>query len=423
MNRKLIVGERIMYVDEFTPLNCVFTVKIRGGFSEELLRNALHKIQQKHYLLRTTIKEDKKGIPYFVLNDNIAEIPVRLVERNNDDDWKIQSKAELAELFIDENKPLIRIVWIKGKNVSDLLLTCAHCISDGTSFASLMGELLLLLDHPEKELTGYPFFNSVKELVSASFTANGKQIFKARLFSGLAKLFFLFKPTRVKKPLGDNYMLHWKLNTEETSGLMVKCKVNGVTVHAALCVAFLEAFKQIKGDKAHGKVICPVDIRRFIKEIKDDNMFAFAPITELTIDKYGETDFWLKAKKLKTDLDSKIAAMEVYELLVMSEYFQGSVKGMIKLLKSTEGNHDITLSNMGRLNIQEQYDSFEVETIYSPNVSMPWRNANTAVISTFKGQMDFIICSNNSFLNEAEAEAIKDKVLQLLLEEDIVFYA
>jgi hypothetical protein len=416
MGRKLIVGERIMYVDALTPLNGVFAVKIQGNISLNILNTALCKIQQKHYLLRTTIRKNKKGELWFVPDLNINKIPVRIVERAGEDDWMAESKKEWEKLFDGVNDPMARLVWIKGEEASDLLLICPHCISDGTAFVSLMSDLLMLIDEPDNELVSYPAYKSVKDLVAHSFTATPQQVIKTKVIAGLAKLFFLFKSLTNKHPVGDSYMLHWKLGTAETASLMTKCKANGVTVHAALCVAFLDAFRFVNGNTAHGKVISPVDIRRFISEIKDDHLFAFAPIAELSIDKSTAAGFWLKAKKLKDGLANKIAAMKVYELLVMSEYFHASVSKMIKFLKVTEGTHDVTLSNMGRLNIPQHYHTFNVSAVYSPTLAFPWRNSNTAVISTFNGEMDFCFCSNSAFLPIDQANNIRDKVLNLLRE-------
>ena len=420
MKRKLIIGERIMYVDESTPLNCVFAVKISGSFSEENLSAALAKIQKKHPLLRSSVKEDTKGRPYYELCDNLEAIPVRILKRTADDQWMDESGLEWKKLFDGANLPMARVVWLKGTDVSELLLVCPHCICDGTTFVALMSEMLMLLDHPEQDIVPYLPFNSIEELLSATFSSTKAKVIKARLFSVIAKLFFLFKSTSNKQPAGSGYMLHWKLEAEETKDLVLGCKAAGVTLHAALCVAFLDAFKAVRGDKAHGKVICPVDVRRFVTEIKEDTMFAFAPIAELSLSK--EKDFWAKAKSLQEELKTKIEGMKVHELLVMSEYFHGSVKKMVKYLRSTAGGHDLTLSNMGRLGIPENYDSFEVETLYSPSVGFPWRNANTLVVSTFKGRMDFTFFSNHAFLDKKEAEEIKDRALELLLAEVMVDY-
>jgi NRPS condensation-like uncharacterized protein len=422
MRRRLIMGERIMYVDSSTPLNCVFAVTIRGSFTLERLRNALNKMQQKHPLLRATIKEDAARVPYFVSSNKLAEIPIRITERVYDNDWKVQSKIEWGKLFEEKGAPLARVVWLKDTDVSDLILVCPHCICDGTTFVTLMSEMLELLDKPEKELSSYLPFNSMQGLLSQSFKATKGQVLKAKLFSVVAKLFFLFKSTKNRKPTGQNYLLHWRLDANKTAALTAECKAAGASVHAALCVILLSAFQAIRGGKAHGKVICPVDVRKFVTEIKGDNMFAFAPIAELSVDD-NIVGFWEKAKKVKDDLNTKIAAMKVHELLVMSEYFHGSVNKMVKYLLTTDGTHDVTFSNMGRLGIAENYDSFEVEAIYSPTVGFPWRNPNTIVVSTFKGEMDFSFCSNDAFLPENEAAAIKSKVLELLEQELIVNYA
>jgi hypothetical protein len=48
IKRKLMMVERIMYVDPETPVNCIFAAKIKGELPEQNFRTALEKIQQKH---------------------------------------------------------------------------------------------------------------------------------------------------------------------------------------------------------------------------------------------------------------------------------------------------------------------------------------------------------------------------------------
>lgn len=422
MRRRLIIGERIMYVDSSTPLNCVFAAKLKGVFSLPVLQLALRKIQHKHPLLQTCIKEDEHGVPYFISNHTVAEVPVRVVERTDNLQWQQESKAEWGKLFDEKNKPMFRVVWLQGETISEFLLVFPHCIGDGTSFVTLMSELLSLLDHPEKELSSYLPFNSVEGLLSSYKKTKG-QVMKGKVFAVVAKLFFALKSTKMVRAQGNSYLLQWKMNKEQTAALVARCKQEGVTVHAALCIAFMQAFYKIKGKDAHGKVICPVDIRRFVPEIKQDMMFAFAPIAELSSSLAQKSDFWTKARKLKNELTAKIAVMKVPELLVMSEYFHATVHKMVKHLRSTAGTHDLTLSNMGKLGIAEQYDSFEVETVYSPNVAFPWRNPNTAIVSTYRGEMDFVFCSNDAFLKEEEAKMIQSETLILLQEEMELSYA
>jgi len=417
MKRKLIIGERIMYVDALTPVNCIFAVKIRGIIDPEILYAALHKIQQKHPLLRMQIDDEQTGGPYFILNENIKEIPVRITERKNENDWLDESKAEWNKLFDGENEPLARIVWLKSAETSDLLWVLPHCVCDGSTIVTLMQEMLYLLDQPDMQLVPYASFNSVQELLTPAFAVSQAKIFKAHMFSLLGKAFFYFKPTHRKIAAGNNYVLHWSLDQQQTAELVERSKAAGTTVHATLCIAVMKAFQQVRGAKAHGKVICPVDIRQFIPEIKNDTMFAFAPIVELDIDKKTETDFWTMARTLKADLNTKVKALKVEELLWISEYFHPVVSKMIKFLKATDGTHDVTLSNMGKLRITETYQTFEVVAIHSPTVAFPWRNPNTLVASTFKNRMDFTFMSNDTFLTEQEAEQIKTGAMNLIFED------
>ncbi|QXU39966.1 hypothetical protein [Pedobacter sp. D749] len=414
MKRRLILGERIMHVDTKTPLNCVFGAKISGKISEENLHKALHKIQLKHPLLQMNIDATGK-VPYFVLNENISKIPIRIASRPTDQSWLAQSKIEWYKLFDAHNEPLARVVWLKGETESELLLVLPHCICDGTTILNLMRELMTLLDNPEQDLAPYPSFRSVYDLLPVDFKITRAAHFKGKVFAALGRLFFFFKATSNNNVDQSNYVVHWKISTDDTKQLLVKCKAENTTVHAAICVAFMEAFKSVRGTKAHGKVICPVDIRRFVEAIKQDTMFAFAPIAELKLEQ-SENDFWIKTRKLKNDLETKVAEMKVYDLLNMSEYFHSSVNKMIGFLKTTKGTHDVTLSNMGLLNIPKDYKSFILKTIYSPTVAFPWKNANTLVCSTFNGQLDFSFMSNESFLREFEAWQIKDRAMELIKE-------
>jgi NRPS condensation-like uncharacterized protein len=419
MNRKLIIGERIMYVDAKSCVNCVFTAKIRGTIKEESLRMALSEIQRKHPLLRVVIREDEHGRPYFVSNTQIPPIPLFIIERFSDDDWITTSEKEWENRFDVKKGPLARLVWLKSEHVSELLLVCAHCICDGTSMLTLMREMLMLLDQQDTMMEPYESFESVHSLIPAHISADRKKKIKVWLMSKIAAWIIAFKTKKNKFPPGKSYLLHWKLDEEATTALTNMAKQEKTALHATFSVAFLEAMQLIKGHKTKGHVVYPVDIRRYIPEIKNDHLFAFAPIEELIVEK-DDTDFWTKTRKLRNDLAGKIDVMNIHELLLMSEYFHSSVNRLIAYLKSSDGSHDVTLSNMGRLNIPDSYRSFHLETIYSPSASFPWRNPNTLVISNFRKEIDFSFISNESFLSKEDAAIVKDRMTEILLEKTAV---
>jgi NRPS condensation-like uncharacterized protein len=421
MQRKLIIGERIMYGDGNTPLNSAFVARIRGNIQLHYLHQALAKVQTKHPLLRAGVAPGKKGQPHFVSSDDIAAIPVRIVERQQEDDWQRESMTEWATPFDMRNGPLCRMVWIRSASVSELILVCHHCICDGASVATLLQEVLTALDQPEMELPPYPSFNAIEDLIPGPYLENKKLQRKGKKSAILAWLTLSVVLWRKKQPAkGKDYLLHWKLDREESAAFVKRCKAEGTSVHAALCVALLRAFQEVQGSRARNKVITPVDIRRFIDAIKPDTLFAYAPTVNLSLNQEAPPtarSFWVQAYQLKEELTAKIEELNVFMQLMIGEYIHASLKLLVKLLKVTNGNHDVTFSNMGRLNIPESYQHFEVETIISPTVAFPWRNPNTLVTTTFRGQMDFVFMSNDAFLPYEEALAIKEAAMQTVIKE------
>jgi len=412
IRRNLMMVERIMYVDPETPVNCVFTAKIKGNIPEENFKPALEKIQQKHPLLRTRIDNTSEKYPFFIEEKDIESIPLRIVERKTDDDWLKESETEWFRLFKDEKKPLAQLVWIKGQEVSEILWVLPHCICDGTSLVTMMTELLALLDDPALELQPYEVFSSVDDFLPLDFDMKRKKR-KARFYLMMGRLFFLMQRKSKTRNLGSNYVVHWKLNADTTAQITAKSKAHGVSVHALLCSSFMQAFQDIQGKYAKGKVISPVDVRHFIPEIRQDHVFAFAPTVELSLKK-GRPDLLDNARQIKKDLTEKIGKMEARELLWMGEQMHPVVERMVSMLKSSKGGHDVTLSNMGRINIPGDYKNFKVETIISPTVAFPWLNSNTLVATTYNQQMDFTFMSNEQFLPKEEAVKIKNKAIELL---------
>ncbi|WP_083996806.1 condensation domain-containing protein [Chryseobacterium sp. BLS98] len=412
IRRNLMMVERIMYVDPETPVNCVFTAKIKGNIPEENFKAALEKIQQKHPLLRTRIDNSSKKYPFFIEEKDIEPIPLRIVERKTDEDWLQESETEWFRLFKDEKKPLAQLVWIKGQDVSEILWVLPHCICDGTSLVTMMKELLALLDDPDLELQPYEVFSSVDDFLPLDFNMKKKKR-KARFYLMMARLFFLMQRKSKIRNLGKNYAVHWKLNSDTTAQVTGKAKTHGVSVHALLCSSFMQAFQEIQGKQAKGKVISPVDVRHFIPEIRQDHVFAFAPTVELSLKK-GNTDVLDNARRIKKDLVEKIEKMEARELLWMGEQMHPVAERMVSMMKSSKGGHDITLSNMGRINIPSDYKHFKVETVFSPTVAFPWLNSNTLVATMYNQQMDFTLMSNEDFLPKEEAVTIKNKAIELL---------
>lgn len=419
MNRQLLFLERILYGNGLTPFNIVFAVKLNGTISYAGLRNALTKVQAKHPLLRSGISLNEKKIPQFFLNEKVPEIPIRIVERRGDDDWITASRVAWKNVFDTRNGPLMRVTWIRSEETSELLISLHHCMCDGGALLLLAREILDLLDNPDKEIGQHQHYTTIEDIVPAEILHSIKHKFKARVSSTIvrgillgASAFIKPKPSTVDRE--DDFLISWKFSKADSSAFFKACSAAGVTVNTTLCAAFLIAFKNIKGELAHNKIICPVDIRRFTENIDKDTIFSFGLALTLSLEKDSMGDFWEIARLLQEKVTAKMGEMKPYEFLMTMESAHAGVERMKKVLTYGKIGNDLMFSNLGKLDLPQQYKSFEIETIYSPSVIGPFGNPTTIITSTFNSQIDFTFISNETILKYADALAIRDNVIALL---------
>lgn len=416
MKRRLFFLERILYGDGSQPFNGVFVLKLRGSIETSRMIGALGRVQRKFALLRARVEKDESGVPWFVVHADVPPIPLRIAERKGDEDWIEESRRQWGEAFPTWKGPLLRLVWLKGVEVSDLVMAFHHCLCDGGSAMALMRDLLFLLDQPDGDIGEPGDLVTMAELLPGGMRGG----VKVRSISKLIRLGLsagaLLTSSRGKAlvPRSEDYLVHWKLSPELTAALFHYCKVSRVTVNTLLCVAAVQAFREVRGSKAHGVVTCPVDIRRYHPGIRKDMLFAFGLAVTLSLRRKREVGIDRLVKAAQEMMTGKLGKLNAREFLLTMEYSHPAVRAMIKVLTYGKPGNDLMFSNMGRLDLVDSYSSFEIETIYSPTVIGPFGNPTTLISTTHKGQLDFCLVSNRTVLREEEAWAIRDSMMGLL---------
>ncbi|NYF79597.1 condensation domain-containing protein [Granulicella arctica] len=414
MKRKMLFFERIMYFDGQTPVNCLITARIRGSIAVDDLRAALDKVQAKHPLLRAHVEEEDRQL-YFVFDANPPKIPLRIVERQAEGDWLKNTKEEWKKPFDMVNGPLVRMVWIRSDEVSELLLVGHHCACDGASLVSIYKELLLLVDQPDLPLIAYEPFQSLKDLIPKEIFSNVRKGLVIRGKAALARLFFaLTSKKAAENPQGEHYLLCSRADEKASTAFADRCKKEGTTPYSAMCVAFMQAFGEVRRTDFKNKMMCPVNIRRYVKSIAPDMIFNYAPTVMLSLSTDQGDDFWGLAKKLKQSMLEEVERLDAYEYLMAAEHLHAAIPKLITLLPRLKGKHDFIFSNVGRLEIQEDYRTFKVESFLSSTTALPWRDSTTIVTTSFRGQIDLAFVSNESFLPYADAVAIRERALHIL---------
>lgn len=426
-SRPMLLLERTMYREGHTPFTSVFTIKLLGELNEVPLRQALVRVQAKHPLLRCVV-EDTTGCPRFVLQDRPAPIPLRIVERNGEDHWQSEARREWVAPFDTRREPLVRLVWLRSCEVNELLLVGHHAICDGHSGMNLLRECLSSYDQPEQDLGAYEALGALDEIVPPTLLQNRRFRRRVRWKVAMLRLMLLLKRRSHRNLAGPRiaseqmYFHRWNVGNAATRTLTDRCKLENVTVLAAVSLAFMQAFRDVRGAQALNKTYTMVNARRFLPQLRSDAMFGLAPGVPLRMkdlpapQDMSADSFWARARGIKTDMTRRIDRLgaSLYDYLVGLE---GLHDKYAKLVADTEGApavRHITLSNMGRLDLPQQYRSFRLESVYSPLVMVSPSPANTVILSSFAGQMEFAIVSDERSLPYAQAQAIEQRAMEIL---------
>ena len=413
MKRRLLFGERILLGDGTEPFNAVIPFRLRGTFTLKDIQQALAQIQHKHPWLRALISHDEKNIPWFNVPEKHISIPVRIITRQSEDQWQEESRREWNTPFNYEKLPLIRFIWIKGENVSDMLFAFHHCLCDGGSAMSFLNEFLKVLDNPAAEIGTENPILGIQDVVPAHILNSRRQKLKAKFIGRLAATAIKWIPVSKKAVERKNdYLINWKLDETVSKELIAYCKSQKVTVNTFLSAAVLQAFKKVRAEKSFNKVSCPVDIRRFASQIKEDHIFAFGLMIVVSADE--KLSFENNLRAMQKSVEQKTSKLNPYITMMVMESGHNALNSFTKLLKNGKSSNDCMFSNLGRIQIPHEYKEFTVETIFSPSVIGPLGNTTTLVVSTYRGKMDFSFMGSEGYLPYTEALAIRDEVMQTI---------
>lgn len=412
MKRRLLFGERMLLGDGTEPFNTVIPFRLKGTFSLKDIQHALDQLQVKHPWLKAIIKHDEKDIPWFEVSEKI-KIPIRILAQKSDIDWLEESKKEWHKTFNYKENGLMRFVWIKGEETSEMMFVFHHCLCDGGSAMTLLYEFLQLLDNPSAEIGLENPILGIQDVVPSEILANRRQQLKAKFIGRLAATAIKFIPVGKKAvDRQSDYLVHWKLDKETSKELISYCKSQQITVNTFLSATVLQVFKKVRGEKAFNKVSCPVDIRRFANQIKDDHIFAFGLM--IVVSANQKMNFSENLRLIQASVERKTAKLNPYITMMVMESAHDALKNFTKLLKHGKSSNDCMFSNLGRIQIPHQYKEFTLENVFSPSVIGPLGNTTTMVASTFRGEMDFAFMGSEGYLPYVDALAIRDEVIKTI---------
>ncbi len=376
------------------PYNLVIVLRIKGKITEEELKEALNKAQNRHPLLKVRIEADENDA-YWFTSEGVKKIPLTITKYENDSRTNSLFLENLETPFEYEKKqlPLFRTTLLHSKEQADLILCAQHTITDGLSMVFLTRDLIHFLNYPDSEPS--PLLTPIKQediFPSEVRKRIPKNMFRTKVMFFLMRIYYFLKFGKRKTDVihADDYkkddlkLIKWELSEEETNLFLKLCKKNNLAVHSAVCTLFLPHISTINN---------PVNLRDRLAYPIGESFGLYAGGTVVR-KKYKERkDFWKNAKRYQSSLYLKLRDKKVYKihkmvhtgvpLNILNEF--GPM--FIEIAGNQEAFAITNLGSLDRLGIKLDSEKFSIDS-FSGAVSFAI-GAITVLVYTMRGKMSF----------------------------------
>jgi hypothetical protein len=239
--------------------------------------------------LRALIRQQSDGLYYEA--DTAGPIPLRSVEIESEEECARERQAELTATFA-YHQPQLRVAWLKSRASNQLLFTASHRICDGMSMLILIREVLKSLHrddalHPYAPLTLHDIIGDARD---EDFSRRRRA---ARILNAMIALI----PGSCRPVENRELYREWGASLGLSTLLKQRCRLEKVSMHAALLTALDMALQAAFGKRAPAWIESPFDGRRDarIPQIKSDVLFFSGGSFRIRTGQGDAGDFWERA--------------------------------------------------------------------------------------------------------------------------------
>ncbi len=458
--RKVTAAERFFARSPFAIVTMV--LRIKGHVSEEMLRRAVARVQQRHALLRVRIETRPSAVSWFT-SRGVHDIPITVVPRESEDGW-IEAHAQASRLpFEFEARPAIRFVLVHAPERSEVIILCHHIICDGMSLAYLARDLMVCLGEPAREVEVLPApspidLDNLPEDVSQPGLVKFLIGRMNRSWAEGAVTFDQIDYETLTEAYWDHYhheLFSIELSEAETTALVARCRKEKVTVNSALTAAFSGAQSFVQGEQPyHAKAVIAADLRERLPRSPGEGMGMYAGGVELKLRYNHKRGFWENARQFHKGIQPALTNKKLFSAILNWLYLDPTISEAMSFKKlgglvhpdsaryeklSAFGERDdvvlrllkrdkletleakywgIAVTNLGRLEFPRAYGALELDRlIIQPGGGIPLANANLVLGAvTCCGKLSLVGGYAREAVASATMEQIKDKAMEYLLE-------
>lgn len=389
-------GQRMFDGPQFS-INFSSTAHLHGPLTLSRLENALARLGKHYPLLVARIDTDEPN-NFYLTDDDVSPVPVRVVERETADTWVQEVKRELPIIFNFQTGPLYRCVWVRGQDdTSDLVMISEHMTSDGRSAVYALRDLLALLADPALELA--PVLSPrLTDLVSPDILKKAAD-FAAAIPSDAT----LPQPWTPTPASGPQQILPFSLSETETAALRERSRAEGVTIQAALCAAFLTPFAERHPDAPMRRVEVPVDLRPYLAQPVANLFGSYLGLMKITVNCHAGPSLWDIARDAQTAMRAMLGPDLFLQPPVVYQFIQRPIA------RAFSRDYDLSISNLGQLDIPAICGDLQVESVHAPTFNVNAVNHYVLGVATCSGKL----CGTYTSC-EADAPALAERGWELL---------
>jgi NRPS condensation-like uncharacterized protein len=407
MKRLLGASEHFLWLrDQGWSVNFALTASFTGSLTVQQLTDALAWVQRRHPLLQVKIAIDESQQPQFISED-VPAIPLRVVQRQGEQHWTQEVADEIVRPFLWSQGPLLRVVLLKGDNVSEIIVICHHSIGDALSIVYLLRDILQEIGTPGCDRQILPEIPPLEELIPHTFAHKNDTV-----ITGNSDL----EPEKTNPRKWRPTILHWSLEAEETHKLVLRCREEQVTVHGALCASFLLSMTHKAGlsEEITIKCLSPLNARNYLLPPVGSDMGVYIALPVTAHKLQLESDFWDIAREVKHQINEVVAQGKMFEGIPKLKAFLSTKPTPNTVYQQVlKRGDDLAVSNLGRLDIPQQFGNLHLRAIYGPTL-LGSENVKVVSVGTLGGKMFFTFACLESVTSQVDAKQIQAKVIQLI---------
>ncbi|NLT11038.1 MAG: hypothetical protein GXY06_01280 [Clostridiaceae bacterium] len=379
MRRETSSYERVMfYYSNLGPMFFGFRIHFTGKLEDDVLREALEKIRIEFPLsaVRVETHEDHRQ---FITTDNVPFYPLTFI-RDYVEPWEKYYTDLIRLPFNAATGPMVRFSVLQNGTDNNLLAVFHHAVVDGVGASILLERLMAHLGDPSLSVTAPDEDSWAIMLHKHISDENMTQILS---FDPPAykddKSYTQYTPKALRPAPFPN--LDFKIHTHafskaQTDIIVQASHRHNVTVHALLGALMLSSFAEEFGpENGYKRIIqSPVNFRPQLRAGSDKLFGLYNGLVKATIDCTPGRPIPDIASEighaLREQIDSLRPLSGYYNFMTYllegidypEEYYasRDSVDTM---------DYDFSFSNLGRVDIAEEYGPYHVDDVFGPTFS------------------------------------------------------